>query len=78
MVGGFARMGGLHILVAFFAIFLAVSLLVPVPVLPGSWFCSLLGIAVSDFVRILSALFNGAFYSVIFWTTFVGLGKKLE
>jgi hypothetical protein len=45
---------------------------------PGSWFCGLFGATISEFVRVLSAVFNGAFYGGILWLLFAGLGKKLE
>jgi len=67
----------LYIFLAFFALFGAASLLIPVPLFPGNWFCSFLGEAVLDYVRVLSAVFNGAFYGVILWLMFVGLGRKL-
>jgi hypothetical protein len=45
---------------------------------PGSWFCTLMGEKIQEYVRVLSAIFNGVFYGGIFWLMFVGLGKKLE
>ena len=70
-------MKGLYILLAFFSLIAAASLLIPVPMFPGNWFCSLLGEAVLDYVWVVSAVFNGAFYGVILWLAFVGLGRKL-
>jgi hypothetical protein len=71
-------MKGLTILLAFFSLIVAASLLIPVPMFPGNWFCELLGGLVQDYVSILSAVFNGAFYGVIFWLIFTGIGRKLE
>jgi hypothetical protein len=70
-------MKGLIILV-FFSLFAVASLLIPVPLFPGSWFCSLIGQGVRDYVSILSAVFNGMFYGVILWLIFVGISRKLE
>jgi hypothetical protein len=70
-------MKGLIILV-FFSLFAVASLLIPVPLFPGSWFCSLIGPAIQDFVSIFSAVFNGMFYGVILWMVFVGISRKLE
>jgi hypothetical protein len=70
-------MKGLYILLAFFSLIAVASLLIPVPMFPGNWFCSLLGPAVLDYVSVLSAVFNGAFYGVILGLMFVGLGRKL-
>ncbi|MCW4046062.1 MAG: hypothetical protein NWE99_00655 [Candidatus Bathyarchaeota archaeon] len=65
------------IALAFFSLFLVASLLIPVPLFPGSWFCAALGQAARDYVSILSALFNGVFYGVILWAVFVGISRKL-
>ena len=65
------------IAIAFFALFLTASLLIPVPMFPGSWFCNLLGQAAGDYVSVLSALFNGVFYGVILWAVFIGISRKL-
>jgi hypothetical protein len=65
------------ILLAFFSLIAVASLLIPVPMFPGNWFCSLLGQVFMQYVGVLSAVFNGAFYGVILWLMFVGLGKKL-
>ena len=66
------------ILLAFFSIFAAASIIIPLPMFPGSWFCALFGERLAEYVRVLSAVFNGAFYGGILWLMFVGLGKKLE
>ena len=70
-------MKGLYILLAFFSLIAAASLLIPVPMFPGNWFVSLLGDVVLNYVSVLSAFFNCAFYGVILWLMFVGLGRKL-
>jgi hypothetical protein len=70
-------MKGLIILV-FFSLFAVASLLIPVPLFPGSWFCALIGLGIRDYVSILSAVFNGMFYGVILWLVFVGISRKLE
>ena len=70
-------MKGLYILLAFFSLIAVASLLIPVPMFPGTGFCSLLGDVALNYVSVLSAVFNGAFYGVILWLMFVGLGRKL-
>jgi hypothetical protein len=70
-------MKGLIILV-FFSLFAVASLLIPVPLFPGSWFCALIGQGIRDYVRIFSAVFNGMFYGVILWMVFIGISRKLE
>jgi hypothetical protein len=66
------------IILAFFSLFAVASLLIPVPLFPGSWFCSLIGQGIQDYVSILSAVFNGMFYGVILWLVFIGISRKLE
>jgi len=71
-------MNSASILLAFFSIFAVASIIIPLPMFPGSWFCALFGERIQEYVRVLSAVFNGAFYGGILWLMFVGLGKKLE
>ena len=65
------------IVLAFFSLFAVASLLIPVPLFPGSWFCALIGQGVLDYVGVLSAVFNGLFYGVILWLVFIGISRKL-
>jgi hypothetical protein len=64
-------------LFAFFSLFAVASLLIPVPMFPGSWFCTMIGQEVHDYVGVLSAMFNGLFYGVVLWLIFVGISRKL-
>jgi hypothetical protein len=66
------------IVLAFFSLFAVASLLIPVPMFPGSWFCSLIGQGVQEYVGVLSAVFNGLFYGAILWLIFIGISRKLE
>jgi hypothetical protein len=66
------------ILFAFFTIFAAACIIIPMPMFYGSWFCAFFGERIQDYVRVLSAVLNGAFYGGILWLMFVGLGRKLE
>jgi hypothetical protein len=70
-------MRGALILIVFFALFTAASLLIPSPMFPGNAFCALLGV-VSQYANYLSAIFNGAFYGVILWVIFTVLSRRLE
>jgi hypothetical protein len=72
-----ANMRGLNILLAFFTVFAVASILIPVPLFPGNFVSVLLGEGLQDYVRALSAVLNGAFYGVILWLMFIGIGKKL-
>jgi len=65
------------IVVAFFSLFAAASLLIPVPMFPGSWFVGLMGQGALEYMSVLSALFNGLFYGVILWLLFIGISRKL-
>jgi hypothetical protein len=66
------------IILAFFSLFAVASLLIPVPMFPGGWFCELIGQGVQEYVGVLSAVFNGFFYGVILWLVFIGISRKLE
>jgi len=70
-------MKGLIILV-FFSLFAVASLLIPVPMFPGSWFCALIGQGIRDYVNILSAVFNGIFYGGILWLVFISISHRLN
>jgi hypothetical protein len=71
-------MRGALILVVFFAMFTFASLLIPSPMFPGNFFCTLIGGAVSEYTTYLSAFFNGLFYGVILWTVFAVISRRLE
>jgi hypothetical protein len=65
------------IALAFFSLFAASSLLIPVPLFPGSWFCGLIGQSIQEYVGVISAVFNGLFYGAILWLIFIGVSRKL-
>ena len=71
-------MRGAIILIAFFLLFASASLLIPSPMFPGNFFCTLIGEAISEYAGYLSAIFNGVFYGVILWSIFVVISKRLE
>jgi hypothetical protein len=70
-------MKGIIILLTFFSLFMVASLLIPSPMFPGNLFCTLIGGAIMDYVKILSAVFNGLFYGIILWLIFIGISRKL-
>jgi len=45
---------------------------------PGTFFCALIGGAVSEYAEYLSAVFNGLFYGVILWIVFTVISRRLE
>jgi hypothetical protein len=65
------------IMMAFFSIFAVASILIPTPLFPGSWFCSVIGEGIQGYVSVLSAVFNGVFYGSILWLIFIGISRKL-
>jgi hypothetical protein len=71
-------MRGILILIVFFSMFTAASLLIPSPMFPGNFFCALIGQGVSQYTDFLSAVFNGVFYGVILWLVFIVISKRLE
>jgi len=54
------------------------SLLIPSPMFPGTFFCALIGGAISEYTEYLSAVFNGLFYGVILWIVFTVISRRLE
>jgi hypothetical protein len=65
------------VLVVFFTMFTAASLLIPSPMFPGNVLCNLIGASVRQYSAIVSALFNGVLYSVAMWLLFVAMAKRL-
>lgn len=73
-----SKMRGTMILIAFFSLFTVASLLIPSPMFPGNFFCTLIGGAISAYSAYLSAFFNGIFYGVILWLAFTVVSRKFE
>ena len=70
-------MKGAMILLVFFGLFLAASLLIPSPMFPGTVLCNLVGGVVFENTRYFSALFNGILYGGTMWLLFTGLSRRL-
>lgn len=70
-------MKGSLILLVFFALFAAASLLLPSPMFPGNVLCWLIGGAAIQYATYLSAFFNGILYGGTLWLLFVGLTRRL-
>jgi len=45
---------------------------------PGTFFCALIGGAISEYMKYLSAVFNGLFYGIILWIVFTVISRRLE
>jgi hypothetical protein len=65
------------ILVVFFSLFTSASLLIPSPMFPGNFFCTLIGGAISQYTEYLSAIFNGVFYGFALWLVFFIVSRRL-
>jgi hypothetical protein len=65
------------ILMVFFILFTAASLLIPSPMFPGNVLCTLIGASVSQYTAVVSALFNGVLYSIALWLIFVAVSRRL-
>lgn len=74
----FEKMKGAPILVVFFLMFLAASLLIPSPIFPGNFICALIGKISEEYQKFVSAVLNGVFYGIILWLVFVAVGRKFE
>jgi len=71
-------MMGVLILIVFFLMFTLVSLIIPSPMFPGNVFCTLIGQAIKEYSKYLSAIFNGVFYGSILWLVFTVISRRLE
>jgi hypothetical protein len=71
-------MRGVPILLIFFLMFTAASVMAPFPMFPGNFVCATIGSAVTPYALYLGAALNGLFYGVLIWLVFVGISKKLE
>ena len=66
------------IFIAFFLIFTAASIAVPIPLFPGNIIATLFVLPLSDYMSYLEALTNGLIYGFIIWVVFFLVDKKLE
>lgn len=71
-------MRGALILITFFTLFTVASLLIPSPMFPGNVLSALIGEAIIEYSKYLSAVFNGIFYGVILWLVFAVTSRRLE
>ncbi len=72
------NMRAASIFIAFFLIFTAASIAVPIPLFPGNMIAALFGIPASDYMPYLEALTNGLTYGFVTWLVFFLIDKKLE
>jgi hypothetical protein len=70
-------MKGKLILIAFFSIFTFASLLIPLPMFPGSFVVALFGDAASGYARFIAPFLNGVFYAMILWLVFAIISGRL-
>jgi len=63
---------------AFFLLFTAASIAVPIPLFPGNIIATLSGIPASDYMSYLEAVTNGLTYGFVTWLVFFLIDKKLE
>lgn len=70
-------MRGAIILIVFFALFTAASLLIPTPMFPGNMLVTLIGGELSRYPVYVSAFFNGVLYGVVLWLIFIAVSRRL-
>lgn len=66
------------LIITFFSIFTIVSILIPIPLFPGSWLLLWIGDGMLFFQTLLSSLFNGLVYGSILGIVFHAISQKLE
>jgi hypothetical protein len=68
---------GAIILIVFFGLFTAASLLIPTPMFPGNVLVNLIGGELSRYPAYASAFFNGVLYGVVLWLIFIAVSRRL-
>jgi len=63
---------------AFFLLFTAASIAVPIPLFPGNMVATLIGLPLSYYMLYLEAITNGLTYGFVTWLVFFFVDKKLE
>ena len=63
---------------AFFLLFTAASIAVPIPLFPGNMIPALLGLQTLEILHYLGALTNGLTYGFIIWIIFYLVDKRME
>ena len=63
---------------AFFLLFTAASIAVPIPLFPGNMISTLPEVPASEYVIYMEALTNGLTYGFITWAVFFLVARKLE
>jgi hypothetical protein len=71
-------MRGTPILIIFFLLFTTASVLVPIPLFPGSFLSNSISPTIGQYAQYVSAVLNGIFYGSMVWLVFIGLSRKLE
>ena len=66
------------IFIAFFIMFTAASIAVPVPLFPGNFVASVLHIPFLEYAIYIEAITNGITYGTVIWLVFFLIGKKLD
>ncbi len=63
---------------AFFLLFTAASIAVPIPLFPGNMIATLFELPLSDYMLYMEAITNGLTYGFVTWLVFFLVDKKLE
>jgi hypothetical protein len=67
-----------QIFIAFFLLFTAASIAVPIPLFPGNVIAALVQFPLSQYLIYIEAITNGITYGLITWLIFFLVAKKLE
>jgi hypothetical protein len=71
-------MKGGQIFIAFFLLFTAASIAVPIPLFPGNFIASFLQFPFYEYLIYVEAITNGVIYGLITWLIFFLVARKLE
>jgi hypothetical protein len=67
-----------QIFIAFFLLFTAASIAVPIPLFPGNVITAFLQFPLTEYLIYIEAITNGITYGLITWLIFFLVAKKLE
>jgi hypothetical protein len=69
---------GAQVFIAFFLVFTAASIAVPIPLFPGNFVGSFFYVPFIDYIMYIEAITNGIAYGLVIWLLFFLIIKKLD
>jgi len=67
-----------QVFIAFFLVFTATSIAVPIPLFPGNFVGSFFHVPFTEYIMYIEAITNGIAYGLVIWLIFFVIVKKLD